>query len=73
MKRFLQYALSRRIVLNSIRISLVVGTVLNMINQGPRFWHGDQPSWLHVGLNYLVPFCVATYSAVRNEIDQIKK
>lgn len=73
MRRFLQYALSRRIALNSVRISLVVGSILNMINQGPRVWHGDHPSWLHVGLNYLVPFCVATYSAVRNEIDQIKK
>lgn len=53
---------------NSIKISLVVGTLLNAINQGSAFVGPETVSWLHVGLNYCVPFCVAYYSAWRNSI-----
>lgn len=62
-------AIARRPALlrNSARIAAFVGTVLNLINQGANFI-GDGPiSWLHVVLNYAVPFCVATYSASLNE------
>lgn len=57
----------RDIVRNAIRVSLVVGTVLNIINQGDAFWSGHPVSWPHVILNYLVPYCVASYSAAKNE------
>lgn len=52
----------------SIRISLVVGTVLNIINQSGRIIDGLGISWIHAGLNYLVPFCVASYSAAKNQL-----
>lgn len=29
---------------------------------------GLSPSWFHVGLNYLVPYCVSSYSAARNQM-----
>lgn len=67
-KRFLDVATQRHIVRGAIKISLVVGTVLNIINQGGRVLDGLPLSWLHVGMNYLVPYCVASYSAARNEM-----
>ncbi len=65
MQEFFAVALQRSIVTNAVRISLFVGTVLNLINQGGTVLSGDAPSWPHVVLNYAVPYCVATYSAVR--------
>ena len=66
MKDLLRAALSRRIASSALCISLVVGTVLNLINQGGSILSGSGVSWLHLLLNYLVPYCVATYSAVKN-------
>lgn len=69
MTRFFRTAMSRHIVKNSLKISLVVGSLLNLINQGERLLNGDTISWFHLLLNYLVPYCVASYSATRNEIE----
>ncbi|MGS0759002.1 nitrate/nitrite transporter NrtS, partial [Roseateles sp. GG27B] len=65
-KNLLRAACSRRIASNALRISLVVGTVLNVINQSGVIFAGADVSWLHVFLNYLVPYSVATYSAAKN-------
>lgn len=70
MKALLRAAWSRRIALSALRIALVVGTLLNAINQGPALFAGDDVSWTHLLLNYLVPYCVATYSAARNQISR---
>lgn len=69
MRRFIKIALSRRIVTDSIKIALVVGTALNLVNQGENLLHGGTISLLHMLLNYLVPYCVASYSAAKNEIE----
>lgn len=61
-------ACQRPIVLAAIKVALVVGTILNLINQGGRVMEGLPPSWFHVVLNYLVPYCVSSYSAARNEL-----
>lgn len=58
----------RHIVVAAIKVALVVGTILNLINQGGRVLDGLAPSWFHVALNYLVPYCVSSYSAARNEM-----
>jgi hypothetical protein len=42
-----------------------VGTVLNLVNQGPQVLAGQG---IHTGralLNFLVPFCVAAYSGAK--------
>lgn len=64
----LRIACRRPIALAALRVALVVGTLLNLINQGERLLAGWPPSWFHVALNYLVPFCVSGYSAARNEL-----
>ncbi len=68
MNRFLGCACRRRIVLGSLRVALVVGTALNAVNQGSDLLSGSNISWPHVTLNYLVPYCVATCSAVKNQL-----
>ncbi|MEM7016866.1 MAG: nitrate/nitrite transporter NrtS, partial [Pseudomonadota bacterium] len=46
---------------------LVVGTVLNLINQGDVILMGqwDGIHWGKLLLTYLVPFCVSVYSALQ--------
>ncbi len=70
MQQFWQTATQRRIMVGALRIALVVGTVLNFLNQGQHLWAGEGLSWWHLVLNYLVPYCVATYSAVKNELNR---
>jgi hypothetical protein len=52
-----------RSVRRSLLVSLVVGTALNLINQGPELLGGSQPVWWKLGLTYLVPFLVASYGS----------
>jgi hypothetical protein len=66
--RYMAVARSRHVLLPSLKIALVVGSVLNAINQGPALLAGSELDWLNLSLNFLVPYCVATYSATRNEV-----
>lgn len=63
-------AMKRPILVFAIKLSLVVGTVLNLINQGGVLLGEGAFSWLHCGLNYLVPFLVSAFSGGRNELRQ---
>ncbi|MEQ1755908.1 MAG: nitrate/nitrite transporter NrtS [Micropepsaceae bacterium] len=49
----------------SLRIALVVGTILNIINQSDAILAHAHLNWVRCLLTYLVPFAVATYSAYR--------
>lgn len=64
-RRFFGVMASARIAGNSIRVSLVVGTVLNLINQGEYLVAGEGVMVGHMLLNYLVPYGVASYSGAR--------
>ncbi len=72
MRDFWRVAFSRRIAVNALKVSLTVGTLLNAINQGEAFLHWSGISWWHVALNYVTPYCVATWSATRNELGRRK-
>lgn len=50
---------------SAARVALVVGTCLNLINQGAAVWHGGPADWPRLGLNYLVPFLVSSYSGAK--------
>ena len=54
----------RDIAFRSVCVGLIVGTVLNMINQGDQILAGGEVDVLKCILTYMVPYCVATYSAV---------
>ena len=61
---FFQLARRRDIVKRSLIIAVIVGTILNLINQGDAV--GDM-SKFELGkclLTYMVPYCVSTYAAV---------
>lgn len=66
--RWLKTFSQRHIISNSIKIALVVGTILNLINQGEQLLAWADISWGSIALNYLIPFSVASYSAVRNQM-----
>lgn len=65
----IQYALSDGIPLRSIYVALVVGTVLNLINQGMRCW--GRVNWVKIALTYLVPYAVSTYGAVSFRLSRL--
>ncbi len=51
------------IVTRSLVVALVVGTVLNAINQGPELWGGEPVVAWKLALTWCVPFLVASYGA----------
>lgn len=54
----------------SFAVAVVVGTLLNLINQGDAVW-GDAPvNVTKLLLTYVVPYCVATYGAVSYRLSQ---
>jgi hypothetical protein len=61
--RCLRRVLSRPVAMRSFCVAAVVGTVLNLINQGDALIMGRDVSWLKVALTYCVPFLVASYGA----------
>ena len=60
-------ALSRTFAASSVRrsviVALVIGTILNAINQGPEMLAGNWPVWWKLVLTYFVPFAVASYGS----------
>ena len=48
----------------SLQVALIVGTLLNLVNQGDVLFHGGHVNFFKVALTYCVPFVVATYGAV---------
>lgn len=63
---WLEIARRSEIVRRSLRIAAVVGTVLVAINYTDRLLDGTVSTfdWVKMGVTYLVPYCVSTYSAV---------
>ena len=51
------------VVTRSLWVALVVGTVLNLINQGDRLASGAAPEWGKLVLTFVVPFLVASFGA----------
>ena len=59
-----RYALSDGIPLRSVYVALVIGTILNLINQGDALFGPNQINWMKIVLTYFVPYAVSTYGAV---------
>jgi hypothetical protein len=58
------YCLSDGVPRRSFVVAMVVGTILNLINQGDTFLAGGHLNLTKVILTFVVPYCVATYGAV---------
>lgn len=64
--------LEPRIARSALKVALPVGTVLNVINNGEQFWTHHVVNLWQVALNFVVPYCVSSYSAARNEAQRAK-
>ncbi|MPS31389.1 MULTISPECIES: nitrate/nitrite transporter NrtS [unclassified Salinivibrio] len=73
MKRLFSTLIQPSVAINALKIALVVGTVLNVINQGEAIWGEADLRIGHALLNYLVPYCVASYSAAKHQLDKQKQ
>jgi hypothetical protein len=45
-------------------VAIVVGSILNIINQGDALFNGNAIVIWKLALTFCVPYCVATYGAV---------
>jgi hypothetical protein len=61
-------AVSDSVPRRSLCVALVVGTILNVINQGDAFLGSSSINWFKVVLTYCVPYAVCTYGAVSSQI-----
>jgi len=66
MSEWLATACRADVVRRSLRVALVVGTLLVLINHGDRIAAGTASGldWLKMGLTYLVPYSVLTWASV---------
>ena len=63
----------RGIVRRSAILAAIVGTILNLINQGDALLTGTHLVAWKIALTYCVPYCVATYGAVTARLDMMKR
>jgi len=61
---FLSIATRPAILKRSIIVAVIVGTILNLINQADVITGSAAFNLLKCLLTYLVPFCVSTYGSV---------
>jgi hypothetical protein len=59
-----RFALADGVPRRALWVAVVVGTVLNLINQGDAIVAGGPINVVKMALTYIVPYCVATYGAV---------
>src|SRR5258707_15685593 len=67
-KRACRCAISDGVPRRSLYIALIVGTVLNLINQGDALLGLASINWLKLILTYCVPYAVCTYGAVSYQL-----
>jgi hypothetical protein len=61
-------AVSDGVPRRSLLVALVVGTLLNLINQGDSLLSTSSVNWLKIVLTYCVPYAVCTYGAVSQQL-----
>lgn len=62
-RQALRAVLRPPIVTHSLLVALLIGTLLNAINQGDAIVSGRSPDWLKLALTFAVPFFVASFGA----------
>lgn len=68
--RFFELARRPSIVKRSLIIAVIVGTILNTINQGDVIMGNATFDLVKCLLTYMVPYCVSTYGSVTALLDQ---
>ena len=57
-------ATSNGVPRRSLKVALVVGTALNLINQGDALFGPASINWFKLMLTFAMPYAVSTYGAV---------
>jgi hypothetical protein len=59
-------ALDQRVILRALKVALVTGTFLNLINQGDRLiaLNFGEVNYVKLFLTFLAPFAVSAYTAI---------
>ena len=67
MKAYLSFCLRPEVSKTALKLSLLVGTLLALINHGPTILNGtlNKQNLFQIFLSYMVPYCVSTYSSVK--------
>lgn len=65
MRKVMGLTFTRSTLLNATKVSLIVGTLLNIINQWEYIMATQEIMFGHLLMNYLVPFCVSAYSGAK--------
>jgi hypothetical protein len=63
LRLLVRYAASDGVPARSLRVALVVGTLLNLINQGDALLKYAPVSWFKLLLTFAMPYAVSTYGA----------
>jgi len=69
----LHYAVSDGVPARSLRVALIVGVLLNLINQGDALFGAVPVNWLKLALTFAMPYAVSTYGAVAFRMSQRKR
>ncbi len=73
MRQILHYAISDGVPWRSLWVAVIVGTILNLINQGSAIWPPHRVNLTKLILTYIVPYFVATYGAVSARVAAAKE
>jgi predicted RNA-binding Zn-ribbon protein involved in translation (DUF1610 family) len=70
-KIYCEVIISKPVLSRAIKVALIVGTALNIINQGENFLmlHFEQLNILKLILTYFVPYAVTTYTATAMNLE----
>ncbi len=72
LSRICACCLSDGVPKRSFIVALIVGTILNLINQGDALLGAASLNVTKVLLTYVVPYCVATYGAVSYQLNMAR-
>lgn len=72
LKRIVKITFQNSTIKKGFIISAIVGTFLNLINQGNLFFTNQLPevSMVKLGLTYITPFVVSVYSITSTKLKQ---
>ena len=67
MKSWLATAMEPSVRKRALKVALLVGSILAVINHGDAVLAGTATAtvWMKIGLTFLVPYCVATFASVQ--------
>jgi hypothetical protein len=68
-----QWCVSDGVPRRSFTVALIVGAILNLINQGDALFGGGHLNFTKMILTFAVPYCVATYGAVSYRISAARR